>query len=188
MQVFYRQNRFVIYISASTGKKHCGNDESVIFPFLQWFPGDSIGLFTSLTLSFESFRLQDLLRSQSRCKNWEEAIELLSERANLPALRLEIRLFESYYPSSYNERLEDLDIEYEKVMLDTYDTLFRPMVALRGLKALYIHLNWQTSDGRQDGRQVHEQRFERMIMGEEYDAWNCGKRTQWLDPSIALSD
>ena len=176
----------MIYPSVLSENRYRGNDKSVISPFLQWFPGDSIGIFTSLTLSFEYFRLKDLSRSRSGSNNWKEAIELLSERANLPVLHLEIRLFEPYYPSSYEERPEDLDIEYEKVMLDTYDTLFRPMVALRGMKSLFIYLNWQTSDGRQDCRQAHEQRFERMIMGEEYDAWRCGKKTQWPDPSISL--
>ena len=124
----------MIYPSVLSENRYRGNDKSVISPFLQWFPGDSIGIFTSLTLSFEYFRLKDLSRSRSGSNNWKEAIELLSERANLPVLHLEIRLFEPYYPSSYEERPEDLDIEYEKVMLDTYDT-FRPMVALRGMKS-----------------------------------------------------
>lgn len=41
-----------------------------------------------------------------------------------------------------------------------------------------MHLNWTTKCRVQDERWELEQRFERMVMGHEYDSWKCGKKTQ----------
>jgi hypothetical protein len=57
-------------------------------------------------------------------------------------------------------------------------------------EALFVHLNWARyiglpGMGVSDGRQELEQKLERMIMGQEYDAWKCGKAarmdSRWFD-------
>lgn len=54
------------------------------------------------------------------------------------------------------------------------------MSALRGLKKLFIYLNWDTSFELPDGRPEYEGILEKMVMGETYDAWKLGEVFRYL--------
>jgi hypothetical protein len=92
-------------------------------------------------------------------------------------------MMEQYFPAIWEILFDPID-SYEKNMEDTYNDLIEPMSALRGLKSFFVHLNWKTSygvldKGVPDGRQKVEGKLERMVMGEEYDAWKCGKDVRY---------
>jgi hypothetical protein len=78
---------------------------------------------------------------------------------------------------------------YQKYMFETYERVIKRMTCLKGLKSLFVHLNWSTSytgeqgraEGKWDGREALEERLEKMIMGSEYGAWSLGK-TGFRDP------
>ncbi|KIM94231.1 hypothetical protein OIDMADRAFT_21449 [Oidiodendron maius Zn] len=123
-----------------------------------------------------------LQTNQPGWKNWLSTVNLLSEKANLTVLNLEIRLAEKFYVSIWDMPLET-DSGYKKRMLHTYQGLIQPVTALRGLKNFFVHLNWGSScgvlgQGPSDGRGEIEQELERMVMGQEYNAWKCGKEVR----------
>jgi hypothetical protein len=50
-------------------------------------------------------------------------------------------------------------------MQQTYENFIRPMSALRGLKKLFIYLNWDSSCELPDRRPKHEGILEKVVMG-----------------------
>ncbi|PVH67846.1 hypothetical protein DL98DRAFT_442597 [Cadophora sp. DSE1049] len=180
MSVFYGRN------SITTLK-------NVEIPSLQRFPTDSIRFFTRLILNFERLNALDLEGSPNTWQKWQRTIDTLGRESNLAVLHLEIRFAERFYTCVWTRRDEDLEERfpgYEQRVLETYEKIIRPVTALTGLKSFFVHLNWGTSCGDQDGRfwkdgtfsipypdgrEAHERKFERMVMGSEYDAWEQGK-------------
>jgi len=122
------------------------------------------------------------------------SIKVLSEQVSPAALHLEVRFSEKYYVSVWAIVPRDADYlrpGYKGHILDIYEKLIHPMTALKGLKSFFVHLNWGSTcgdiNGRKwlcgtwsipyaDGRALEEQKLERMVMGPEYDAWECSKQ------------
>ncbi len=175
MEVFYGKNTFVISVIGSMG------DNMSITAGLERFPKGSIRLLTSLQLSFNYTELDILQRSnRGMWKNWLSIIEILSKEANLAVLRLEIRMEEEDFCCITSDMPVLTADEYEKKMEDTYNDLVEPMCALRGLKSFFVHFYRSTIFSVPDKREQNwwqkvEGKLERMVMGEEYDAWKCGK-------------
>jgi hypothetical protein len=197
MEVFYGQNSFSVSMEqlvslcqdSTTLSSRLDTDsegeiteqlsEVSIVPGLAPFPPTSIGRLTSLRLLFEYSDLEHLQPNQAGWGNWLRTIDTLSREANLAALTLQIHMSEKFYPDFDDEKLTFSPI-YESFMQQTYENLVRPMKVLRGrLKNLFIHLNWDTSSGFSDGRREHEQMLERIVMGQTYDAWKCGKTIRY---------
>jgi hypothetical protein len=185
MEVFYGRNEFavsMVHPMLSHDNLAPGDGTSSIVPGLKRFPKGSLPFLTSLKLEFEPSEHDMLQPSHPGWKNWVNTIDLLSKEANPAILNLEIRLTENFYVSVWNLR-QELDSAYEKRMWDTYEAFIQPVTALRGLNNFFVHLNWGTSCGIPgvgvpDGRQVVEQKLERMIMGEAYESWKCGKEVR----------
>lgn len=181
MKVFYGGNRFIIQLCELKDISHNSNKtkEMSIIPFLKWFPRDSIIFLASLVLEFLPIKRGYVLKKRS----WKIMVAQLYQNANLPALTLEIRLidlFWHYYDhdDGYDyceERPKSLNDEYRGHIQDAYCNKFKPMIALRGLKALFFNITYYGGRSKTRGRKELEQTLERMVMGEEYDAWTCGK-------------
>jgi len=75
-------------------------------------------------------------------------------------------------------------------MNDIYLKLFTPMKALKGLKDLFIHLNYSTSIGyrEDDGRKEPQRILECLVMGEGYDAWKRGKTVLFSESWMAYGE
>lgn len=149
-----------------------------IIPGLKRFPRYALRFFTSLRLDFEPSDLELFQPNRAGWKTWLNTVDLLSEEANLAALNLEIRLTEKVYDSVWAK--SEVEAGYEELMLETYERFIQPLISLQRLKNLFVHLNWASScglpeSGVPDGRQQVERKLERMVMGEEYDAWKHGK-------------
>jgi hypothetical protein len=196
MESFYGQNAFTVVMEGprssrqnSTAPSLSSDDASddqpiemqpdiAIVAGLIRFPPQSLSYLTSLNLLFESPETEYLLHDQLGWHNWLETIDTLSRAADLPALTIQLRMRESYYPE-FDDAQPPVDPAHEARMLRTHETLVRPMKALRGLKNLFVHLNWETSTGFPDGRRGVEQRLERIVMGPTYDAWARGKTIRY---------
>jgi hypothetical protein len=198
-EVFYGKNTFRVTMGGQlshlrivapvprdlSAEHQHGMMEASIVHIVTCFPRGSIRFLTSLRLNFEGLCLESLQPDRDGWPHWLGTIKLLSREANLSVLALEIQLAEKFYPCPWTRdpftdrgQPPDLDSEYEIFMLQTYERLIQPMKSLIGLKNLFIHLNWQTSFGLQDHRLGPEERLERMVMGEEYDAGRCGKHSR----------
>jgi hypothetical protein len=83
--------------------------------------------------------------------------------------------------------LDGIEGKRENRMRTIYLKLFRSMTVLRGIKDLYIHLNYETSDGFSDdnGRKEQERILESLVMGDGYDAWKRGKSTRFPSEYMA---
>jgi hypothetical protein len=149
-----------------------------IVPAFERFPKYALRFFTSLRLVFIPSDLELFQPDQAGWKTWLNTVHMLSEEANLAVLNLEIRLEEKYY-FSYSD-MEEFDIGYKDRMCETYQRLIQPLTSLQGLKNFFVHLNWASTIGLPeigvlDGREEIEGKLERMVMGDEYNAWKCGK-------------
>ena len=150
-----------------------------IMPGLAPFPSTSIGFFTSVCLRFQDSDLEHLQPNRVGWVNWLRTIHTLSQKANLAALTLQIQMCEKFYPD-FDDPKVAFSLIYEAFMRQTYENLVLPMKVLHGrLKNLFIHLNWDTSSGFPDGRREHEQLLERIVMGNTYNAWDCGKTIRY---------
>lgn len=101
-------------------------------------------------------------------QDWAHLIALLSRSANLPRLSLIIDL-------SYGRRHPDLDrpdMEKEPLYQDAHRRVVEPLAQLKGLKDLFIHLEWPWGYGNSHER---EQALEKWVMGAEYDSLSRGK-------------
>jgi hypothetical protein len=147
---------------------------AVIIPGFQRFPREAIQHLTSVSLMFFNTDISALQPTSSGWKHWISTISLLAHETNLPRLSLELRLSEKYFVSIWKVAPEP-DPEYETHMQETYTRLIEPMLALKGLRNFFVHLNWDSGCGVKDKRLEMEGRLERMVMGEEYDAGKCGK-------------
>ena len=152
--------------------------ETSFAPGLTRFPHSSISYLASLNLLFECSDITYLQPDQAGWHNWLKTIDILFREADLKALTIQLRMQESFYPDFDSEK-PTFDSEYQSLMLQKYENLVRPMRILRGLKNLFVHLNWDTSTGFPDGRQEIEQVLERMVMGQKYDAWKRGKTIRY---------
>ncbi|KAH8589788.1 hypothetical protein B0O99DRAFT_745760 [Bisporella sp. PMI_857] len=185
IEVFYGRNEFtvsMVHPMLSRDNPAPGDSTSIIIPGLKQFTKGSLLFLTSLKLEFEPAELNMLQPSQAGWNNWIDTIDLLSKEVTPAILNLEIRLTENFYVSVWNLREEPNSV-YEERMWDTYTAFIQPVAALKGLKNFFVHLNWGTScgipgKGVLDGRQALEQKLERMVMGEGYEAWQCGKEVR----------
>ena len=165
-----------------------------IVPGLAAFPQSSISCLTSLILLFEHSDTEHLQPDRAGWHNWLQTIDILSQEANLEALTIQLRMneklyphFDEYYPYVAREK-PTFDPEYKSFMLQTYENFVHPMKALHGLKNFFVHLNFSTSSEYPDGRREVEQMLERIVMGQTYDAWKCGKTVQYEGRWQELAD
>lgn len=196
MQVFYGQNTFSVamegpvsirqdptILSSSPDTRIEGEtveslSEISMVPGLAPFPLPAIAHLTSLNLFFEYSDLKYLQPDLDGWHNWLETIRLLSREANSKALTIRLRMNESFY-STFDSEERPFGSEYESFMRQTYVNLVRPLKILHGLKNFFIYLNWDTSSNFLDGRREIEQLLERIVMGQKYDAWKCGKTVRY---------
>ncbi|KAF4633888.1 hypothetical protein G7Y89_g4226 [Cudoniella acicularis] len=183
MEGFYGQNTFCVAMeeplfecqdSAAQAETVESLSEISIVPGLAPFPQSSISHLTSLNLLFGYSDLKHLQPDRAGWHNWLKTIDVLSREANLEALTLQLRMSERFYPD-FDDPKPTFEPEYKSFMRQTYENLVQPMKVLHKLKNFFVHLNWHTSSGFPDGRGGIEQILERMVMGQEYDAWKCGK-------------
>lgn len=67
----------------------------------------------------------------------------------------------------------------EAAMWGVYQRLTEPMIALKGLQDLFIHLAWPLDYRKDDHRDQQERILERRVMGEHYDSASRGKVPTW---------
>ncbi|KAG9242643.1 hypothetical protein BJ878DRAFT_544062 [Calycina marina] len=143
---------------------------------LDSFPPDALKLLTRLTLDF-NLNNPDLFRVEHPgFGNWEHTIDILSSEANLAILTLEIR-FSGWLYICACPRSEDCQ---ERIpgdwcggMTEIYEGLGEPLLALKGIKNLFISMPWDFL-GNKEPQEI-ESILEKMVMGDSYDAWHHGK-------------
>jgi hypothetical protein len=178
-QVFYGKNRFDVMMDAWSCKR-LDDISSHIFPcLLKCFPRGSVTYMTSIFLRFQEFDPGSLRQKALTWKHWVDTVNLLSREANLAALNLEIGLSEDL-------KSPPLPVDgYQESISPGYYTLVRSMLCLKGLKNLFVHLNWggwhDLSPSERLRSFKQEQMLERMVMGPKYDAWKYGKTIQQRD-------
>lgn len=179
-EVFYGSNQFALNM---LGKEHPSSfagraDQNLsIVPTLHQFPKHALGFFTSIRLDFSTSNLNLFQPDQPGWKIWLSTMQLLLERVNLAILTLELRLREKCYEAYLDE---EFDNGYKDRIWEIYQNFIQPVASLYGLKNFYVYLNWDSTIGFPgvgvlDGREEIEGKLERMVMGEGYDAWKCGK-------------
>ncbi|TKX21706.1 hypothetical protein C1H76_6202 [Elsinoe australis] len=171
--VFYGGNLF--HVIMTDDSKIARKD---LISSLEWFPEGALKYLTSLILDFKGFQAVPTFADTHNRRTWEDIISLLSTQARLPALNLELHIKEFYFDDSFNHSLR-ASPDYEQRMRSTYIEMFEVAKGLRGLKNLFVHLDWNTSTCEDDGRRELEGLLERMVMGEQYDAWEYGKTTRF---------
>ncbi|KAH8600053.1 hypothetical protein B0O99DRAFT_611648 [Bisporella sp. PMI_857] len=182
IEVFYGKNEFEVSMTRSIpSSAELARDAGhmSIVHGLQRFPRYSLQFLTRLIFLFEEYELGSLQLNQTAWASWTGLVNALSKEATIPILGLEIRFTEPSYNSIWDPPLV-VDDGHDERMLRTYRRMIEPVVALKGLKNFFVHMNWNSScgvpgKGVPDRRQIVEQKFERMIMGQQYDAWKCGK-------------
>lgn len=176
VEVFYGRNEFIVQIMSRD------DDGISIIPTLENFPRYALRFFTSLCLFFPRGSGLEALQPNHKGWNiWLKQIDLLLEEANLRVLTIEIRLTERFFSRGGGY----IPSDYEEHMRDTYYRFIQPVTGLgsKGLKNLFVYLDWRNKKeyfarGKEDERQELEQKLERMVMGNNYNAWRCGKKVQ----------
>ena len=206
IKLLYKQNRFEVEMSSWI--EGDGSDSSyphvdtymqrVFVPALHHFPHKSIQFLTWISLSFErcsrkyddwgaehssiGFVLADEKRGWA---TWTKTINFLAEKVNLPGLTLELR-FEEWYYLVYEEpegaHQFQYDLDWEDLLIREYEKFIAPVATLKGLKRFFFHMTWLTGGWVRDTRSTIEQRLERLVMGDGYDAWKSGKTTNPIHP------
>ena len=187
LQVFFGQNRFNVRWDVPRPQDE-HRDCALNLPTLWWLPIVSLPFLKSLVLEIDSAIPEYSLRSPDDWQQWLQSLATLRQNANLPALTLDIRMEEPFWHSSLDIHPEGLDARYAVDMRKIYTQFYAPVAMLRGLKAIFIWMNWNKDFGVVDGRQEQEQALETLVMGERYNSWKLGKgkRVQYSSPWEAM--
>ncbi|KAF4551764.1 Hypothetical protein D9617_12g036540 [Elsinoe fawcettii] len=107
---------------------------------------------------------------------WFETIKILSSKANLPCLTLEVHFWGWGYDAS---EYEELGGPGRDKGLDEYTALSRAATELKGLKKFFVYFKL-FEKANFDLRWLElERRLEKMVMGPEYDAQSHGKQARF---------
>ena len=189
--VYYDTSRFLIssdglvplYLD-TTSTEWQEKGSVAVLPFLSWFKNDSFNRIKFLQLHFDRLEENEGLLSEAGWKQWLNTVAVLGKHPRLSNLTIEIRMDEPFW---FNEQEigkmwppldhEEMQASHEHRMSSMYLKLFTPMKVLAGLKDLFIHFHFASSDGyrEDDGRREQQRILECLVMGEDYDAWKCGK-------------
>ncbi|KAI8944320.1 hypothetical protein F4801DRAFT_572210 [Xylaria longipes] len=149
----------------------------------------------------------ELWRSDHIYFNWVSSIERLKTYANLPSLTLVVcsQPFDNDFPP-VDGVVTDMDMVVKQSLERIYESLI-PLRALRGVRRLFIHFEWnwhwsspsENNDWAQPTSKVAnrgdiprehvlvtdlEQIFEKLIMGDDYDSMAVGKAdeipSEWM--------
>ena len=177
-EIFYSRNRFVIFHKGRDFSNTLSEARSESLPLLTYLtsiPTGAIGHLTKLTLVFPPFEPSYLQPSQGGWACWINGIEILTRNASLEKLELEIYFADTYWYQHEHSRPHYLDLEYENDMLEAYKRILQPLMALRALKCLGVHVTWPLGKARAEERMNLEDRLEKDVMGEAYDGRKQGK-------------
>lgn len=175
LQVFYGQNRFRVPWTANHPSSDQGN-RHLEHPTIWSLPTVSFPFLRTLILEITSHDVEDALADPEIWQQWVQSFTMLASNANIPALNVEIRMKEPFWHGPSERRSNYMDAGYEARMRENYAKFCEPVSILRGMKALFIWMNWETNYGPVDGRQEQEQALEVLVVGEEgYDSSKLGK-------------
>ena len=127
--------------------------------------------------------------------DWLETIHLLNQNADLSKLDISIDMSiqrqlgdNSCIRVPYKKNLMTMHLSdrYELEMWTAYQQVIAPMIQLKGLKNLFVHLSWPRND---DLRDLQERELENTVMGEGYDSGKRGKPEQTVlwDPEWGIT-
>jgi len=174
LEVFYGQNRFSVRWDVPHPQAE-HRDYALNLPILWCLPKVSLPFLKFLVLEIDSAIPEYSLRNPESWQQWLQSLATLRQNANLPALTMDIRMEEPFWHSSIDIHPANLDARYAMDMRETYTQFCAPVAMLRGLKALFIWMNWNKDFGVVDGRQEQEQALETLVMGESYNSEKLGK-------------
>lgn len=164
ISVFYSYNEFVILPAGIKSRLYYPPSPLIQVPIIQFFerlPFKAFSYLRSITLAFPDFMPRSVLSDQGGMRTWEHAIDVITQRIDLPRFSLTV-LVENSKNNTSREPAEE--------WLHAYKKFVRPLTRLKKLSNLFIHLAWPYGSEEQ-----YENMLEKSVLGEHYDAINHGK-------------
>lgn len=180
IRIFYSSNHFVIQASGSTHAystripSHVGPSQ-----FLPRFPQRAFGYLRSIRWLFPTDFGTSLCPDENLFQDWLDTIDIIAHSTDVSRLRLTLDMANDMHSTLYAYWSGFLNNTSEAAMWGVYQRLTEPMIALKGLQDLFVHLAWPLGDLKQDLRDQQERILERRVMGEHYDSASRGKVSTW---------
>ena len=176
IRIFYSRNHFVIR-AYRRHRAYCVMTPSQGSPSQSFprFPRLAFRHLRSIQWVFPTFDVSSSPLSEDHLRDWSDTIELIAHTTDISRLSLTVDMASD---------IRDLHIAYsyglvpntsDSIMWAMYLRILEPMVLLKGLKDLFVHLGWPLGHGTRDLRDQQERELERRVMGEHYDSSSRGK-------------
>ncbi|MCJ1364387.1 hypothetical protein MMC16_003497 [Acarospora aff. strigata] len=149
--------------------------------FLSWIPQHATKFLRSVQLVLVVHDYNYGLPGATETTKWLKSIDFIAQNTNVPRLTLTIDMSSELdaYGDGYGYVLPRIDPD--GAMWTVYQRIMEPMVRLKGLQNLFVHLSWPLSDLEEDLRHLHERILERRVMGDDYDSVSKGKVRRSLE-------
>ena len=202
--VFFMRNRFVI--TPSAGCNHPAERtpirlEASIF-LIDVVPSNALRFLRFLEVVFPPFDEDYLLPHEPAYQEWLRTIDHVKEQLCLPLLTVRVYMAD-HLPNGHGVTpfRANMTKEQAKTIFKTYARTLGPFSKLKGLRKFFVHLAWPFAWTRRGRRRRHEnpvavdqqigaaeQRYERLVMGNDYDSVSLQKgkkgNSQWLEASL----
>jgi len=182
--IFFTRNHFVVLprLNKDNSLVNTTPSSMEISRFLASLPACAWKDLQSVRWILPCFGPDYLLAEEHGTLDWQNTIQKISEKADLPKLNITIDMAgerdRNIWPPIVSPD------EYQASMWIAYQRIIAPMVQLKGLRNMFVHLTWPRWSDIEGLREKHEQVLERLIMGKEYNAIANGKfrkRRLWND-------
>ena len=180
IRIFYSRNHFVIQANGSSHLRPTAMP-SPIKPsqFFPAFPRLAFRYLRSIKWLFPAYFDSYLVPGDNQFQDWEDTIQLISNTTSVSRLSLTIDM---------SSHVRDLLFAYahgvlgpvsDATMWDVHQRIIAPLIALKGLQDLFVHLAWPLDHLKHDLRDQQERILEKRVMGEHYDSTSRGKLFTW---------
>ena len=168
--IFYTSNHFIILPRSDKDNNTLvqRSSQGELSQFLARLPEYAWKDLRYIQWTSPVFKADYIPPNEDETSGWLNTIDLLSRKADLSRLSIMMDLICDY--TWYIPNGEYVLDAQEMVMWTAYQRALKPMVGLKGLLNLFIHINWPRLD-----QDRYEKKLEELVMGEGYNSAARGK-------------
>lgn len=176
IRIFYSRNHFIIRPYGSIGVHYTTNPGRAgdlrTFPYL---PQHAFRHLRSIEWVFPPYDGSLYDAHEKHLQDWSDTIDLIAHTTDVSRLSLTVDLESGVRELRGLYAQGILDNRYDAAMWGVYQRIIEPMIELKGLQDLFVHLGWPLDYRKHEFRDQQEKILEKRVMGEHYDSTSRGK-------------
>ncbi|KAI9876146.1 MAG: hypothetical protein M1830_007250 [Pleopsidium flavum] len=175
-RIFYSRNHFIARPHLSVyGYNTITPTRVGISQFLTRLPRNALKNLCSIQWVLPDFGNDYLLPGEDASLDWLNTIDFIAHNTDLSRLSLTMDMSNELLSYHFAYEREQEAIDQEEAMWATYQRVLEPMVQLKSLQNLFLHLSWPLNPRKENLRHQQERILEKRVMGEDYDSIPSGK-------------